>query len=250
VGTKPATLNVTVTAPATSGSVALSGNGVIATGPTIAATVFTDSQNVAGNTVTSPAVTPAANTLLVAFISADAPETGTNTIVTGMTNSGAALSTPWAMRARSNGQRGTAEVWWAYTTTAQASMTVTATLNNAGQARSITVVAFTGAASSLATAAANIANGASGAPTASLTTTAPNSFVFAVGTDWSQPRTMTPGTGQILVHQFNPTVGDSYWVQRTNVTVAASGTVVTMSDTYGATMPDVWNLAVIEIRVP
>ena len=73
--------------------------------------------------------------------------------------------------------------------------------------------------------------------------------MIGVGTDWDAPRVMTPAAGQTIVNQFTPTVGDTYWVQRTNP-VPAAGTSVTISDTYGATMPDRWNLALIEIRKP
>jgi len=60
---------------------------------------------------------------------------------------------------------------------------------------------------------------------------------------------MTPAAGQTIVNQFNPTVGDTYWTQRTNG-IPAAGTSVTIRSTYGATMPDRWNLAAIEIRQP
>jgi hypothetical protein len=147
---------------------------------------------------------------------------------------------------RSNAQLGTAEIWWAYATAAHAAMTVTANLNNP-EAKSLTVMAFTGAANSLVGAASGAFNAASGAPTGTVVTTKANSMVVAVGTDWDSPRTMTPAAGQVIVNQFTPTQGDTYWVQRTNI-VPAAGTSVTIRDTYGATMPDRWNLAVVEIR--
>jgi beta-lactam-binding protein with PASTA domain len=74
-------------------------------------------------TITSPAFTPGANTLLVATISADAPSTGANTIVNGINNTGTALT--WTRAVRANAQLGTAEIWWAFTNPAHASMTVT-----------------------------------------------------------------------------------------------------------------------------
>ena len=137
-------------------------------------------------------------------------------------------------------------MWWAFAPTAHSAMTVTATTNNA-VASSMTVMAFTGAASSLVGAASAATSGASGAPTGSIVTTRNDSYVIGVGTDWDAPRVMTPFTGQVMVNQFNPTVGDTYWVQRTN-SIPASGTRITITDTYGTTMPDRWNLAVIEIR--
>ena len=215
--------------------------------PTIAATV-TRNSSTASSVITSPTLTPGANTLLVAFVSADAPDPccAPNTIVNSVTNTNGALT--WTRAVRSNGQLGTAEVWWAFTPAAHGIMTVRATLNNP-EAASITVMAFTGAASSLVGAAAVAANAASGAPTATLVTTRANSLVIGVGTDWDAPRVMTPAAGQTIVNQFNPTVGDTYWVQRTGA-IPAAGTSVTIRDTYGATMPDRWNLAAIEIRQP
>ena len=214
--------------------------------PVIAATVVRN-RSAAATTITSPAIVPVANTLLVALVSADGPATGANTIVDHVDNSGTVLT--WTRAVRSNVQLGTAEVWWAFTTPAHASMTVTATLSQP-QAASMTVMAFTGAAPSLVGAASLDANAASGAPAASLTTTRANSWVIGVGTDWDAARVMVAGPGQTIMNQFRPIVGDTYWTQRTTNPVAAAGTSVTISDTYGVAMPDRWNLALIEIRTP
>jgi hypothetical protein len=196
-------------------------------------------------TVVSPAFTPGANTLLVAMVSADAPSTGANTIVNSMNNTGTALT--WTRAVRSNAQLGTAEIWWAFTTPAHASMTVTAVLNNSETA-SLTVMGFTGAVSTLVGAASVAANAAQGAPTATLITTRANSLVVAVGTDWDNARTMVPSAGQVLVNSFNTPNGDTYWSQRTSSPVAASGTSVTIRDSYATLMPDRWNVAAVEIR--
>jgi hypothetical protein len=53
------------------------------------------------------------------------------------------------------------------------------------------------------------------------------------------------GANQVLVHQYLAPVGDTYWVQRTNTPVAASGTVTTINDTAPTT--DQYNLSVCEI---
>src|SRR5436305_819588 len=126
----------------------------------------------------------------------------------------------WTRAVRSNAQLGTAEVWWAFTPVVRSGMNVTARLNNS-VAASLTVMAFTNAASSLVGAAAVAANAASGAPSATLITTRADSYVIGVGTDWDAPRVMTPAAGQTIVNQFTPTVGDTYWVQRTNPVPAA-----------------------------
>jgi len=222
---------------------------VVSTGttPTIAATV-TRNSSAQALTISSPLIAAAANTLLVAFVSSDAPDPccAPNTTVTRMVNNNGGLT--WTRAVRSNVQLGTAEVWWAFTPVAKSGMNVTATLNNP-EAASLTVMAFTGAASSLVGAASVAANAPSGAPTATLVTSRAHSLVIGVGTDWDAPRVMTPAAGQTIVNQFNPTVGDTYWVQRTG-DVPAAGTSVTIRDTYGAIMPDRWNLAAIEIRQP
>jgi hypothetical protein len=126
-------------------------------------------------------------------------------------------------------------------------MTITATTNNS-VAASLTVMAFSGAASSLVGAASLAASAASGQPSATLTTTRADSYVFGVGTDWDAPRVMTAPAGQTIVNQFNPIAGDTYWLQRTASTLPLAGSNVTISDTYGSVMPDRWNLALIEIR--
>ncbi len=212
-------------------------------GPAIAGTVTRSNTRPSLN-ITSPSITPAANTLLVALVSADGPLTVANTSVTRVTNTGAALT--WTRAVRANGQRGTAEVWYAFTTPAHANMTVTATINLAMPA-AMTVVALTNAAPSLAGAGIAAASGPNGAPTAALTTTDAFSLLLATGTLQGPRHVMTAGPGQVILNQANGTVGDTYWSQRTAANVATPGTV-TVSATYGATMPDIWNLAVVEIR--
>jgi hypothetical protein len=224
-------------------------NLVVSTGvaPTIAATV-TRNSSVQARTITSPAITPGANTLLVALISTDAPDPccAPNTVVNTVTNNGTALT--WTRAVRSNTQLGTSEIWWAFTPAAHAAMTVTATTNNL-VAASLTVMSFTGAASSLVGAASVAANAASGPMLASLITTRANSIVIGVGNDWDAPRVLTAGTGQTIINQFNPAVGDTYWSQRSGV-IPVAGTSVTINDTYAGAMADRWNLALIEIRQP
>ena len=129
---------------------------------------------------------------------------------------------------------------------AQTLTTVTATLSSS-KASSLTVQAFTGAEPSLTGEAAAVVSRTSGAITASIQTTRTNSLVFAVGADFSNPRTMTAGANQTKVNQFTPAVGDTYWVQRVTNPLANAGSTATISDTYGATT-DQWNLALIEIR--
>src|SRR5262249_45123456 len=196
-------------------------------------------------TIVSPAVTPGANTLLVAMISTDAPSTPPNTIVNGINNTGTALT--WTRAVRSNVQLGTAEIWWAFTPVAHASMTATAVLNNSETA-SLTVMGFTGAVPNLTGAASLAANAAQGAPNATITTTSANSLVIAVGTDWDSARTMTPAAGQALVNAFNTPNGDTYWVQQTSLPVTAAGTAVARAARHAPLLPAPRHPAALETR--
>jgi len=220
--------------------------------PAAAATVVTHT-SVPGplgltTTITSPSIATAANTMLVAVVSTNTPANAVLApVVTGVTNLGGVALT-WNRAVRSNVQPGTAaEVWWAFTAPAHAATTVRATL--AGNVTSsMAVMAFTNTASSLAGAASALAGATAGGPAATLTTTRDNSLVIGVGVDLAAARVMTPGAGQTIVYQANPS-GGTYWVQQ-SATVGAAGTVVTFSDTYGPPTPDAWVVTLIEIRRP
>jgi hypothetical protein len=208
-------------------------------------TVSTDrSSN--GSTIASPAFTTSAgNELLLAFVSADAPNSGTNTTVSSIAGGGLT----WVLVRRTNAQRGTAEVWRAFAPAVLTNATVTATLSRS-TAASITVVTFTGVdttgtSGSGAIGANASGSAASGAPTASLTTTRNNSWVFGVGTDWDNATARTVPSNQAMVHQYLATIGDTYWVQRQASPTPTSGTVVTINDT--APTGDRYNLTIVEV---
>ena len=181
----------------------------------------------------------------MAFISADATISGTNTTVTNVTGG----SLTWALVQRSNTQRGTAEIWRAFAPAVLTNASVTATLSQR-MAASLTVVTISGAdptgtSGSGAIGATNGTSAATGAPTASLTTTRNNSWVFGVGTDWDKNVARTVGPNQTMVHQYLAPIGDTYWVQRQTAVTPASGTVVTINDTAPTT--DRYNLSIAEI---
>jgi hypothetical protein len=228
---------------ATSAAVSIIVSNTVSSGLSMDAVASGD-QPLAKNTVaTSTFSTTAGNELLLAFVSADDSSPG-NT-VTGI--SGAGLT--WQLVLRTNVQRGTAEIWRAFSAAALANVTVTATLGQT-VASSITVVSFKGANTSGTNGSAAIgatasANASGGAPTASLTTTRANSWVFGVGVDWDNPIARTLGTNQVLIHQYLPPVGDTYWVQRMASPTPASGTKVAISDT--APTGDRYNLSICEI---
>jgi hypothetical protein len=202
-------------------------------------------QGTAATSVTTPSFsTTAGNELLLAFISTDAVSSP-NITVTGVT--GAGLT--WVLVRRTNAQLGTAEIWRAFSANVLTGVTVSATLSQSVDS-SMTVLSFTGVDSSGtngsgAIGATGSGNASSGAPTASLVTTRGGSLVLGVGNDWDSPTRRTVGSGQTLVHQYLPPVGDTYWVQMESSTTPASGTTVTINDTAPTT--DRYNLTIVEV---
>jgi hypothetical protein len=211
---------------------------------TIDKTVFTNRSNRA-TSITSPTFsTTRTNELLLAFVSTDANSSGGVT-VTGVT--GASLT--WSLVKRTNAQLGTAEIWRAFAPATLTNVSVKATISQSVPA-SITVVTFTGvdtsgSGGSGAIGAIGAGNANPGAPTASLTTTRNNSWVFGVGTDWDNATARTLGPNQTMVHQYLATVGDTYWVQRQNSTTPLAGTVVTINDTLPTS--DRYDLSICEV---
>jgi hypothetical protein len=118
-------------------------------------------------------------------------------------------------------------------------------------AASITTMTFkgvdtTGTSGSAAIGATGSGQCAVGRADGDLTTTRANSVVAGVGTDWDNAVVRTVASGQTMVHQYLPAVGDTYWVQRTTSPVPASGTTVTINDS--APTADRFNLTICEIR--
>ena len=198
-----------------------------------------------GTTVSSPAIsTKSTNELLLAFIATDYLS-GANATVTGV--SGAALT--WTLVARANGQSGTSEIWRAFAPSPLTNVTITATLSQS-LISSITVLSFsgvdaTGTNGSGAIGATKSASAASGAPTATLTTTRNSSWVFGVGSDFDNAIARTAGANQTVVHQFLTSAGDTYWVQMQNGTTPTSGTSVSINDPTPT--GDRYNLAIVEV---
>lgn len=63
-------------------------------------------------------------------------------------------------------------------------------------------------------------------PSVTFNTTRAGSIVVAVGEDWSNPATRTPGAGQIMLHEdVSSPNGDSYWVQGLSAPVAQPSSV-------------------------
>ncbi|HET8559507.1 MAG TPA: Ig-like domain-containing protein [Marmoricola sp.] len=204
-------------------------------------TLVTTHQTAASGTISSPRFsTTTRNELLVAFAGSDGPTTASQSY-SSVTGAGVT----WKLRQRANGQAGSAEVWTAAAADTLTNAQVTATRARSGYVGSLTVVAFSGADTSVDGAAAG-ASAASGAPTVRLTTTADGSWVWGVGDDWDRAVARTLPAGQTLVDQYLASVGDTFWVQRHDAPTASAGTSVTVNDTAPTT--DRWNLAAIEVR--
>jgi hypothetical protein len=222
-------------------------NVTVATAPALAIDAFAfGDQPLSGATsvTTQSFSTTASNELLLAFISADYSG-GASTTVTNVT--GAGLT--WQLVMRTNVQSGTAEIWRAFAAAPLGSVSVTATVSQPA-ASSVTILSFigvdpSGTNGSGAIGATRSANAASGAPTASLVTTRANSWVVGVGTDWDAPIGRTLGPNQVMVHQYMPPVGDTYWVQRMAGVTSTAGTTVTINVTAPTT--DRYNLTIVEV---
>lgn len=175
--------------------------------------------------------------LLLAFVSADGPDRGSQR-VSEVTGGG--LS--WKLVARDNRTGGTTEVWQAYTTKKITGLTVTATLTGAYDGL-ITVAVFDGAATKVG--ATGTGAGRSGPAVADLTPKACGSVVWAVGHDWSGARDLRPVAGQSIVRSFiDRRVSDSYWVQKVDSPVDAGVEVRVQMDGF---TKDRWTLAAVEI---
>jgi hypothetical protein len=138
---------------------------------------------------------------------------------------------------------GDAEVWVARAGSRLSGAAITATATkHANFDEVLTVIAFENAPGIGAT---TTAFSAAGAPTASLKTTRPQTWVFAAGDDWLASINRTPGARQTIQQQSTDSAGDTYWVQPTTVPTQNAGTTVTINDT--APTGDPYDLALVEI---
>jgi subtilase family serine protease len=188
------------------------------------------------NSATVSLSTRTAGDLIVAYVAGDGPASGRQTA----TVSRGGLT--WTLAGRTNAGRGTSEIWSARARGILSKAAIKATLTKPGYRVSLTVVAYSGASG---VGAHKGADASRGAPTASLTTTHPGSWVFAVGNDWDRAVDRTLGPNQTLVSESTDAAGDSYWVQSTTTPTASAKTRVRINDT--APITDGWNLELVEI---
>jgi hypothetical protein len=203
--------------------------------PTIDKTVFSEGL---GKRTTPAFSTTSPGEVLVAFAASDGPPAGD---AQTLAISGGGLT--WTRVQRAAAQFGVSEIWTATAPTALTNVTVASTQAAGGFHQSLTVIAFTGVGG---IGASSVGGAVNGAPTVSLVTQAAGSVVYAVGNDWDRAAARAIPAGQTKVHEFVDTaVGDTFWVQAANGTIAAAGTSVTLN----ATDPinDQWNFAIVEL---
>jgi hypothetical protein len=206
-------------------------------GVAIDGSVWTHQSNPASS-ITSPTLsTTQSNDVVIAFLASDGP----NSAISYSAVSGGGLT--WRLRQRTNAQLGTAEIWEAVAPN-PTSLTVTATRSDGSYVGSIDVVAFSGADTSIDGAVASD-NGATGAPSVSLTTTRPGSWVWGVGNDYSHGAARTPGSNQTVFDQYLSPTDDTYWTQSQAAAGNPANNLVTLNDTAPTT--DSWNISAIEI---
>ncbi len=202
--------------------------------------IVTTHQGTSSSTLTATGLTTTgSNELLLAFISSDGPGSSGGASIASVTGGGLT----WTIRQRTNAQAGTAEIWQAVAPAPLTNVTVTANQSSGSWQSSMSVVGLLNA--DTASGASVSASGATGLPTATLTTTRAGSWVWGVGTDWTAAQTHTVGAGQTMVDQYLSPAGDTYWLQRVTTQTPVSGTSVTVNDTAPTT--DQWDLALVEI---
>ena len=205
------------------------------TAPSVSVVVNTP-QSQPGSYLVSGKITTTTPVLLVAYLASDSPD-GSGARFSSVTGCGLT----WSLAQRANAVAGPVEIWSAPATSALSSCRVTATRSFGSYLGQITVVGYANAGGIGAHAATSAAGGA---PQVTLTTTAGQSLVAAVGDDWDQAIARQPVSGQSLVGQYLAPVGDTYWTQAVGTPVA-SRSAVTVKD--GSPTSDRFNYAAVEI---
>jgi hypothetical protein len=199
-------------------------------------------------TVVTASFTAPANALLVAFINYDT--TASTAVDQTVTDSGGLT---WTLKGRKSsntgstggtGTSGGAEIWWAQTTSSTA-RTVTAT-QTGSLTHKLLVKVFTDTGVPSTGAVAGTSSGTVQLPSASLTTTAPNSWVWSCNTDWNAGALGTAGSGQTLTttdeSQSASLITTHVW--RQTATTPSSGTVVTNNQTAPT---QIYNMLIVEV---
>jgi hypothetical protein len=200
--------------------------------------VVEDSSNALGTTSVSTKGldTSQANELVVAYVSADGPAKGGQSV----TVSGSGLT--WTRVDQETGAAGDAEVWMAHAGTLK-HVNVTAKAKIGGYRLFLEDVSYQNATG---IGAHKGFSSASGAPSGTITTTQGNSWVWAVGFDWLHATPRKVGSGQTLFSQnLDSSAQNTYWTQSTTSPTPVAGTPVTINDTAPTTDP--YDLVLVEI---
>ena len=198
--------------------------------PTKNATVSTATKR--GGKLTSPKLhIGGSHDLLVAFISASGPRSGTQRVTK---LSGGGLR--WLLVARNGGAGGTAEIWQAQASHA-INGHVTVQLRARGYPATLTVVAFSG---SPYIAGHTTSSGHASTPVITLPD-ANGALIVAVGHSGGQKATIAPLAGQqLLAKYFDKSSHSAGWVQQTQ----ASSTSAHIADATSAAQ---WGMAAVAI---
>jgi hypothetical protein len=180
------------------------------------------------STATAHVTTRFQGDLIVAFVAANGPSTAKQTV----TVSGGGLT--WYRISRQNPTGSDTEVWVALPSSTLHATAVTATSAIKGYDVVLAVEAFHNASG---VGPESFTTATTGAPKATLKTAASNTWVFAIGVDWSKYAPPTAASGQLVISQLNAPGGKTAWLQATNAPTPRAGTTVTISDTHPTTDP-------------
>ncbi|MGX7678095.1 Ig-like domain-containing protein [Jatrophihabitans sp. DSM 45814] len=207
--------------------------------PTLDTVVSGDSPGRIARLVSPELSTAHDGELVLAFVTADGPLFA-NQHVTAV--SGAGLT--WTRAARSTASWGTTEVWQAYAPKQLSDEAITARLAKSNFDGSITVAAFSDAATAIG--ASDSDSGFWESPRATVKPNSRNSLIWAAGHNWSSARPVTAAAGQSIVHQFvDRRVGDTFWTQRVDGATDAKKHPVTLK--ASGPLWDFWSLTAVEI---
>jgi hypothetical protein len=181
--------------------------------------------------------TTVAGDLVVAFVAANGPGSRHQTSAV----SGGGLT--WYLISRQNAPGNDSEVWAALPSGKLSNTVITAKAGIGGFNEILMVVTFKNA-TGLGPEA--FAHGTSGAPKATLKTTAANSWVFGLGSDWRKFTNRTPARDQLIFAQGGSPSNVTAWIQAPLNATPQAGTTVTINDT--APTADPWNLLLVAIQ--
>lgn len=183
--------------------------------------------------------TKSGNELIVVFLASDGD--------LGVSQNFASVSADtlsFSLAKRANTQKGTAEVWYAYSSEKLTNTQVIAKLQSGSYRGLIRVVTFTGAKNVLGTTVGGSA--ATGAPEVSLTTTANGSLVLGIGNDPIKATSRSVGPNQKITQQYQATKSNhTFWTQQYKAFTPNTGTLVKLNDAKPLT--DAWNMVAVEV---